>query len=108
VQIDQAGNPSPAATAGTFAFVPTIVSPVNGSITLPRVVPLVVRGWAGESVLVTITGLAAQQSFLLNGSGELDLNITSSGGGILPAGFYTAVVRYGTGTPAVMAHFTIS
>jgi RNA polymerase sigma factor (sigma-70 family) len=106
VQTDAAGNRSAAAIVGPFAFVPVITSPVDGSVMSPQTVPLVITGWAGESVLISLDGGGAQ-TFSFDTSGELDLTIMS-GSGPLATGSYTVAVRYGTGSPAATVNFTIS
>jgi RNA polymerase sigma factor (sigma-70 family) len=104
VQTDAAGNQSTASIAG-FSFVPVITSPVDGSVMSPRIVPLTVLGWAGESVLVSLDGGAAQP-FSFDASGKLDL-VIATGGRALAVGSYSVTVRYGTASPTTTVSFAI-
>ncbi len=104
VQVDQAGNTSPAAIVGPFAFVPVIDSPLDGAILPPMVVPLDITGWPGETILIDLDGQAAGQ-FTLDSTGALDLFI-SGGGSNLSPGTYSVTIRYGTTSAPAAASTT--
>lgn len=90
---DAAGNTSPATTSSTFAFVPTVVVPADGSTVPLGPLPITITGWAGTSVPVEVDGVLAG-TVTLGSDGRFAGHVRSGVDGGLPVGRHTITVRY--------------
>lgn len=95
-QTDLAGNTSPSAVVGPFAFVPEFAPGLDGTSTPRRFVPFSVAGWPGSALTITLNG-AAFGPFFFDSSGEFGATLSDNGAPLAP-GVYTLGANYAAAT----------
>ncbi|BDZ49774.1 hypothetical protein GCM10025867_20150 [Frondihabitans sucicola] len=106
---DTAGNVSEQAHSGPYAFVPVFDAPAGETFSTDTV-PVVIAGWPGSTVVVTLNG-ANQGAFTLGADGTAHLTAAGADGAPIAVGEYTVTATYsdagGTSPAAATTGFTV-